>query len=245
LLDAFLLLPDDFRLWVCSDGPNIADVRKRYTRDPRVAERIEWLGQVSETEKIERLARCTVFCAPSLHGESFGLVLLEAMAAQTPVVASDIDGYNIVVTHDRNGVLVTAGDAAALAQALRHVGTDDTLRARLVAAGNERAEELSMRTLAERYVEIYREVLTAEAEARIVVQPSAAVRYFEDRLLRRPRIAKLSQVVRDSVTETVADTMASLRDRTAQLRERVAGERTAHDEGDVDLSEPDEPSRER
>ncbi|MFZ9815967.1 MAG: glycosyltransferase family 4 protein [Ilumatobacteraceae bacterium] len=245
LLDAFLLLPDDFRLWVCSDGPNIADVRKRYTRDPHVAERIEWLGQVSETEKIERLARCTVFCAPSLHGESFGLVLLEAMAAQTPVVASDIDGYNIVVTHDRNGVLVTAGDAAALAQALRHVGTDDTLRARLVAAGNERAEELSMRTLAERYVEIYREVLTAEAEARIVVQPSAAVRYFEDRLLRRPRIAKLSQVVRDSVTETVADTMASLRDRTAQLRERVAGERTAHDEGDVDLSEPDEPSRER
>jgi phosphatidylinositol alpha-mannosyltransferase len=245
LLDAFLLLPDDFRLWVCSDGPNIADVRKRYTRDPHVAERIEWLGQVSETEKIERLARCTVFCAPSLHGESFGLVLLEAMAAQTPVVASDIDGYNIVVTHDRNGVLVTAGDAAALAQALRHVGTDDTLRARLVAAGNERAEELSMRTLAERYVEIYREVLTAEAEARIVVQPSAAVRYFEDRLLRRPRIAKLSQVVRDSVTETVADTMASLRDRTTQLRERVVGERTAHDEGDVDLSEPDEPSRER
>ncbi|MGA1122652.1 MAG: hypothetical protein ACO3VJ_06220, partial [Ilumatobacteraceae bacterium] len=116
---------------------------------------------------------------------------------------------------------------------------------RLVAAGNERAEELSMRTLAERYVEIYREVLTAEAEARIVVQPSAAVRYFEDRLLRRPRIAKLSQVVRDSVTETVADTMASLRDRTTQLRERVVGERTAHDEGDVDLSEPDEPSRER
>lgn len=245
LLDAFLLLPDNFRMWVCSDGPHIAEVRKRYSRDPHVAARIEWLGQVSESEKIERLARCTVFCAPSLHGESFGLVLLEAMAAQTPVVASNIDGYNIVVKHDHNGVLVTAGDAAALAQALRDVGTDGALQSRLVEAGSQRAEELSMRKLAHRYLQIYRDVLTAEAEARIVVQPSAAVRYFEDRLLRRPRLAKLSQVVRESVTETMSDTMASLRDRTASLRERVAGERSAPDAPAGERGAPDEPPRER
>jgi phosphatidylinositol alpha-mannosyltransferase len=235
LLDAFLLLPDDFRLWVCSDGPHIAEVRKRYGRDPNVAARIEWLGRVSETEKIERLARCTTFCAPSLHGESFGLVLLEAMAAQTPVVASNIDGYNIVVKNDHNGVLVPAGDAAALAQALREVGTDASLRSRLITAGNVRAEELSMRKLAHRYLEIYRDVLTAEAEARIVVQPSAAVRYFEDRLLRRPRLIKLSQAVRESVAETMSDTMATLRDRTANIRERVVGEWNA----------PEDPPRER
>ena len=116
-----------------------------------------------------------------------------------------------------------------------------------------------MRKLALRYLEIYRDVLTAEAEARIVVQPSAAVRYFEDRLLRRPRLVKLSQAVRESVTETMSDTMASLRDRTANLRERVVGDRTversdtdehaaeraAPDEHSVEGASPEEPPRER
>jgi hypothetical protein len=84
---------------------------------------------------------------------------------------------------------------------------------------------MSMRKLAERYLEIYRDVLTAEAEERIVVQPSAMVRYFEDRLLRRPRLAKFSQSVVDTVTETVNDTVAALRDKSQQLRERVGRDR--------------------
>jgi len=226
LLDAFLLLPDNFRLWVASDGARIDELRKRYSRDANVAARIEWLGQISEADKLDRLARCSVFSAPSLRGESFGLVLLEAMAARTPVVASDIDGYRNVVTNDVNGVLVPAGDAAALAHAIREVTDDATLTARLVAGGDLRAEQMSMRKLAVRYVEIYRDVLIAEAEERIVVQPSAMVRYFEDRLLRRPRLAKFSQSVVETVTETVNDTVAALRDRSQQLRERVGRDRT-------------------
>lgn len=229
LLDAFMLLPDRFRLWIASDGPRIDELRARYSRDTNVAARIEWLGQVAERDKLDRLARCNVFCAPSLRGESFGLVLLEAMAARTPVVASDIDGYRNVVTNDLNGVLVPAGDAAALAQALNGVVADSAFAARLVAGGVERAEEMSMRRLASRYLEIYRDVLAAEAEARIVVEPSAFARYFEDRLLRRPRLARLSQAVVDTVTETVNDTVAALRDKSQQLRERVAGDRAATD----------------
>ena len=226
LLDAFLLMPNHHRLWVCSDGPQIADVRKRYSRDPQVAARIEWLGQVSEPEKLDRLARCSVFCAPSLHGESFGLVLLEAMAAQTPVVASDIDGYRDVVTNDQDGVLVPPGDAAALAHALLAVIDDAQLGQRLVRGGDERAAQLSMHALAQRYLEIYREVLIAEAEERIVVQPSAFVRYFEDRLLRRPRFAQFSQNMVDSLTDSVNDTMNTLRDKSQLWRERVTGERS-------------------
>jgi len=141
------------------------------------------------------------------------------------VVASDIDGYRNVVTNDVNGVLVPAGDAAALAHAIRQVTSDPTFAARLVDGGDERAEHMSMRKLAERYLEIYRDVLTAEAEERIVVQPSAMVRYFEDRLLRRPRLAKFSQSVVDTVTETVNDTVAALRDKSQQLRERVGRDR--------------------
>ncbi|MGA1331947.1 MAG: glycosyltransferase family 4 protein [Ilumatobacteraceae bacterium] len=226
LLDAFLLLPDNFRLWVASDGARIDELRKRYSRDSHVAARIEWLGQISEADKLDRLARCSVFSAPSLRGESFGLVLLEAMAARTPVVASDIDGYRNVVTNDLNGVLVPAGDVAALAHAIREVIDDARLTARLVAGGDLRAEQMSMRKLAARYVEIYRDVLIAEAEERIVVQPSAMVRYFEDRLLRRPRLAKFSQSVVETVTETVNDTVAAIRDRSQQLRERVGRDRT-------------------
>lgn len=213
LLDAFLLLPDSYRLWVASDGPRIDEVRKRYTRDCGVASRIEWLGQVSEQEKLDRLAAATVFCAPSLRGESFGLVLLEAMAARTPVVASDIDGYRNVVHDSANGLLVPPGDAAALAAALRSVAGDTALAARLVDGGDARAAEMSMHKLALRYEAIYRDVLAAEAEERIVVQPSAFVRYFEDRLLRRPRLKQFSQTVVNTVVDTVSDTVAVLRER--------------------------------
>ena len=224
LLDAFMLLPDRFRLWIASDGPRIDELRSRYSRDAGVAARIEWLGQVAERDKLDRLARCNVFCAPSLRGESFGLVLLEAMAARTPVVASDIDGYRNVVTNDVNGVLVPAGDAAALAHALTAVTTDASRASQLVAGGVERAEQMSMRRLASRYLEIYREVLAAEAEERIVVEPSAFARYFEDKLLRRPQLARISQVVVDTVTDTVNDTVAALRDKSQQLRQRRSEE---------------------
>lgn len=229
LLDAFLLMPNHYRLWICSDGPQIDELRAKYSHDRNVSARIEWLGQVSENEKLDRLARCNVFCAPSLHGESFGLVLLEAMAARTPVVASDIDGYSAVVADGINGVLVPPGDAVSLASTVREIVEDAQLAARLVDGGDNRAAELSMQKLAQRYVEIYREVLVAEAEARIIVQPSAFVRRFEDRLLRQPRLAAFSQSVVDTVTETVSDTMASLRDKSQQLRERVVGERPSEE----------------
>jgi phosphatidylinositol alpha-mannosyltransferase len=225
LLDAFHLLPDNFRLWIAADGPKIGELRATYSADAQVASRIEWLGQISEPDKLDRLARCTVFCAPSVGGESFGLVLLEAMAAATPVVAGDIDGYRTVVTNDVNGLLVPPGDAVSLSAALVRVTRDREYAARLVAAATERAEEMSMSKLAQRYVQIYRDVLQAEAEERIVVRPSAAVRYFEERLLRRPRLARFSQNVVDTVSDTVADTVAVLRDKSQQLRERVSGDK--------------------
>jgi len=97
-----------------------------------------------------------VFCAPSLRGESFGVVLIEAMAAGTTVVASSLDGYRNVATHDVDALLVEPGDAAALSDALRRVTTDVTLARRLRHAGDTRAEEFAMTSLTDRYVEIYR-----------------------------------------------------------------------------------------
>jgi phosphatidylinositol alpha-mannosyltransferase len=96
-----------------------------------------------------------VFCAPSLRGESFGVVLLEAMAADTPVVASDLPGYSNVARAGRDALLVPPGDAEALAGALRRVLAEPTLAAELVASGEQRARQFSMEHLAERYLDVY------------------------------------------------------------------------------------------
>ena len=82
------------------------------------------LGPVGDAEKRAALADADVLAAPSLGGESFGMVLTEAFAAGTPVVASDIPGYRGVVSAGRDGLLVPRGDATALAEALRGLALD-------------------------------------------------------------------------------------------------------------------------
>ncbi|MBV9284748.1 MAG: glycosyltransferase, partial [Acidimicrobiia bacterium] len=104
-----------------------------------------------------RLRGADVFCAPSLHGESFGVVLLEAMAAQTPIVASDLPGYRNVARAGHDALLVPPGDSCALARALLDVLERPTLAEALVASGEARAAEFSMDLLAERYLDVYDE----------------------------------------------------------------------------------------
>lgn len=156
LLAALADLPDDVRVWVGGDGPQSEELRARHRDDPR----IEWLGRISDEERAARMRGCTVYCSPSVRGESFGMVLLEAMAAGCALVASDLDGHRNVATDSVDALLAPVGDAAGLAKALRRVLDDDALRAELVAGGRRRAEELSMSHLAERYAGIYRAVAT-------------------------------------------------------------------------------------
>jgi phosphatidylinositol alpha-mannosyltransferase len=154
LLEAMQQLGPEVRLWVASDGPDTPRLRTEYGHDRR----IEWLGRIDDAEKISRLKGADVFCAPSLRGESFGVVLIEAMAAGTCVVASSLDGYRNVATHEVDAVLSEPGDVDALAAALRRVFDDRPLADRLTAAGDRRALDFSMTALARRYTEIYRSV---------------------------------------------------------------------------------------
>ena len=154
LLEAMGSLSGDTRLWVASDGPETAALQARYGSDSR----IEWLGRIDEDEKAARLKGADVFCAPSLRGESFGVVLLEGMAAQTPVVASDLPGYHNVARSGADAILVPPGDVDALSDALAKVLENPTCAERLVASGQQRAEEFSMDNLAERYVELYQKL---------------------------------------------------------------------------------------
>lgn len=155
LLDALDHLPANVRLWVASDGPETARLQARVEGDARV----EWLGRISEEDKARRLRGADVVCAPSLHGESFGLVLLEAMAASTPIVASDLPGYRNVARHEQEGLLTPPGDAARLGAAICRVLDEPDLRRTLAAAGDARAAEFSMDRLAERYLDLYKEAL--------------------------------------------------------------------------------------
>jgi phosphatidylinositol alpha-mannosyltransferase len=155
LLEALDRLPRDATVWVGGEGPQTNELRARVGDDPG----IEWLGRVDDDEKAARLRAADVFCAPSLHGESFGIVLLEAMAAGTPVVASDIPGYAKVGRRGREALLVRPGDAVALGDAIGRVLSDSALADRLTDGGRSRAEELSMDRLAEIYVEKYERVL--------------------------------------------------------------------------------------
>lgn len=151
LLEAMSHMTDPVRLWVVGDGPESTGLQARHARDTR----IEWLGRVSDTELVQRLKGADVVCLPSLRGESFGMVVLEAMAAGTPVVASDIHGYRNVATNGVDAVLVPPGEPVALAEAITRTLTDTTAAEALRAAGLARANELSMENLAERYLELY------------------------------------------------------------------------------------------
>ncbi len=161
LLAAFARLGPDVRCWVAGEGPDTPRLRAAHGEDGR----IEWLGRIDDAEKLARLRGATVFCAPSLHGESFGVVLLEAMAAGTAVVASALDGYRNVATDDVDAVLVPPGDVEALAEALRALIGDRDRRTRLADAGRLRADRFAMRSLAERYLEIYEEVIDRDADS--------------------------------------------------------------------------------
>lgn len=145
LLEALGRLPDDVTLdLVGVDGDHGPRVRAH--------------GRVDDAERIRLLADADVLCAPSLGGESFGVVLVEAMAASLPVVASDIPGYSAVLPPEC-GRLVPPGDAGALAAALRELLDDGSLRARLGGAGRRESQRYDWSTVVQDVLAVYERVL--------------------------------------------------------------------------------------
>lgn len=155
LLRAVDQMGPDVRVWIAGDGPETAQLRSLYAADPR----LEWLGEISDEERGERLRGADVLCAPSLRGESFGIVLLEAMAANTAIVASDLAGYARVARAGIDAALVPPGNVDSLATELTSMLTNVDRRERFVASGAERVLTFSMRALSEIYLEAYRDVL--------------------------------------------------------------------------------------
>jgi phosphatidylinositol alpha-mannosyltransferase len=155
LLRAFEALRDHIPATLTLVGASAAEIAPLLLDDRGVRA----LGKVSEEEKAAELQRAEVLCAPSLHGESFGMVLTEAFAASTPVVASDIPGYRDVARDGIDGLLVAPGDALALAEALRALALDPARRAAMAVAARERAERFSWARVAEEVADCYEQAI--------------------------------------------------------------------------------------
>lgn len=116
---------------------------------------VDFAGYVSREDLPRYYASCDIFCAPSISRESFGIVLLEAMASRKPVVATAIPGYATVMTNDREGLMVEPRDPGALAIALVRLLSDADLRRRLSTRGRETAEGYAWPEIAQRILKVY------------------------------------------------------------------------------------------
>jgi phosphatidylinositol alpha-mannosyltransferase len=146
------------RLLVAGRGDD-AELRARL--DPALRAHVAVLGELTEEEKAAFLRSVDVYCAPNLLGESFGVVLIEALAAGAPVVASDLDAFAAVLEDGAAGVLVRRGDAAALGAALAGLLADPGRRARLAARGAEVAAGYDWSVVAARVLAVYETVVPA------------------------------------------------------------------------------------
>jgi phosphatidyl-myo-inositol alpha-mannosyltransferase len=129
---------------------------------PELAGRVELLGQVSEADKARMLRSVDVYCAPNLGGESFGIILLEAMAAGAPILASDLDPFRRVLDDGRAGTLFRTGDPGALARSLAGLLDDPARRQRLVGVGTDVVTAYDWPVVAKQIVAVYETVVAAD-----------------------------------------------------------------------------------
>lgn len=122
--------------------------------------RVTVLGEISEHDKARMLASVDIYCAPNLGGESFGVILVEAMAAGAAIVASDLDAFRRVLNDGAAGVLVRRGSVNSLAAGLSQLLDDPVRRGALVSAGREAVQEYDWPVVSQRVLAVYETVVS-------------------------------------------------------------------------------------
>jgi phosphatidylinositol alpha-mannosyltransferase len=128
---------------------------------PDLRERVTFLGLVSEADKARMLRSVDVYVAPNTGGESFGMILTEAMAAGAAIAASDLDAFRRVLDGGRAGALFPTGDAAALAAVLAELLDDPARRAGLAACARTAVAAFDWPSVANRVLEVYATAIEA------------------------------------------------------------------------------------
>ena len=162
LLDAYKRVKGEIpnsRLIIVGPGTRL---RKKYEKQVRQngLDDVVFTGYVSYDELPRYYKTADIVCSPATGRESFGIVLLEAMAVGKPVVASNIEGYASVVTHGVDGLLVPPKDGEMLAQALISLVTDESLRQQMGAKGRLKASDYSWEHIAQKILKYYIRVLS-------------------------------------------------------------------------------------
>ena len=145
------------RLLLAGTGPQEREIR-RYIATRRLGD-VELLGRISDDDKARYFATADVYVSPATGQESFGIVLLEAMAAGKPIVCSDIHGYKGVVRRGEQALLVPPKDVKALTEALDTLLRDPEMRARMGASGRERVIQYGWENITAKVEEYYRFVI--------------------------------------------------------------------------------------
>jgi phosphatidylinositol alpha-mannosyltransferase len=128
---------------------------------------VQFIGLVSPADLPRYYASCDLFCAPSTSGESFGIVLLEAMAAGRPVVAGDIPGYRSVMTNGKEGLLAPPKDPMALSLAIVRLLADAALRRQMGTSGQETASRYAWPEIAARVLGVYERAMRTAGVSRL------------------------------------------------------------------------------
>lgn len=126
----------------------------------KLARHFTFLGQVSDAEKAAALRSADVYCAPNLGGESFGIVLVEAMAAGTPVVASELDAFRRVLRDGKAGCLTRTGSGHELAAGIDKVLSDDEYRHEITAAASVAVLHYDWSVVSRQVLRVYETVVT-------------------------------------------------------------------------------------
>jgi len=160
LLDAATRLPAGVRVVLCASAPDTPEIAERLRRAVAVRPNVVWIDEMAPVDAVVQLySHAAVFACPSVY-EPFGLINLEAMACETPVVASAVGGIVEVVEDGVTGLLVPPAEPEALAAALQRVLDNPELGRRMGRAGRRRVEErFAWASVAERTEQVYRDAI--------------------------------------------------------------------------------------
>jgi alpha-maltose-1-phosphate synthase len=160
LLEAAGRLPAGVQVVVCASAPDTPEIEERLCRAVAARSNVLWINEMVPVDVVTQLySHAAVFACPSVY-EPFGLINLEAMACQAPVVASAVGGILEVVEDGKTGLLVSPGQPEALAEALNRVLANPELGRRMGQAGRRRVEaHFSWTSIAERTEQVYAEAI--------------------------------------------------------------------------------------